>query len=169
MNDQNDKSTQTPAPALSGPGATQKPDLLADIRPGGFVDQILDMSRQSVRDKARQLHDQLREDLKMIREAVKFPAHYFRTFGSVAQDMLPSLLVRFVNDQYRANAVLRYCLGARWSIEDDNDAVQASAIKEYQKLPDEFDAVLRDFIPSDFRVRARAVIDGNNFDTGNAD
>ena len=139
---------------------------LDDLKEDGFLEMILEKSRPNVREEANKLHDALREDLKQMRHTVQNPKYYLEAYMEIDQADLPRCLVQIQSNKYRIDAVLRFSLGRRWQIDDKNGSLQEAALDQYIKLPDEYDQVLGDFIPTTFQHRGRGIVAAHHFDRG---
>jgi replicative DNA helicase len=155
-----------PAPAPAGQGGPERPDPAADLRPGGFLDQVLEESKARARGEAGTLHEELATDLHTMRQAMASPKYYLTRYLDLPAEAVPGWLVRHQTDQYRIDAVLRFCVGRRWRVEDEGGKLRAAALKHYQMRPDAYDQVLGDLLPEDFRQQGRAALAEARFEEG---
>jgi hypothetical protein len=153
------------SPADPSPG-TSVPDPLADLLAGGWVDQVLDRSRQKDRWKANELYQKLKQDAELMRKAANSPDYYLTWHGTLPPQDIPGWIVGMQTNQYRSDPVLRFCLGQRWHIEDKDGDLRSAALRQYQKQPNEYDQVLGDFIPADFRQEGHSIFAETCFDAG---
>jgi hypothetical protein len=165
--EQNDLPTQSDEPQQTPPANVDtepaRADPLDDLKPGGLVEKVLERSHPNVREKARELHEQLSKDLATMRNAVANPKILW-PLGELPRSSIPNWLVKY-DDRCRTNAVLRYCLGFRWQTEGYMTVFDV-ALQKYMEQPDEFDQVLGDFIPAEFRNEGRAIVDVRDFENG---
>jgi hypothetical protein len=159
-------SKTTPVPASNERADPGKPDPVADLQVGGLVEQVLGRSRMALRGSANQLHEELAGDLKKMRGALKSPGYYLPLPRDVTPDRAPTLIVVLQGEQYRTDAVLRFCLGRRWHIKDDDGSLRTDALEAYQGRVNDYDQVLGDFIPEEFRRQGHAIAAEARFDDG---
>jgi hypothetical protein len=100
-------------PAPGEQGSPERPDPAADLRPGGFLDQRLEESKDRARGDADTLRQGLAADLKTMREAMADPSHYASFPAPPPPADVPSWLVRHRHERYRPDTVLRFGLGRR--------------------------------------------------------
>jgi hypothetical protein len=153
------------SPADPSPSASV-PDPLADLLAGGWVDQVLDRSRQEGHGQADNLYQQLKRDGELMRMAANNAEHYLKHSGTLPPQAIPKWIVRMDTNQFRSDPVLRLCLGQRWHIEDNDGDLRSAALKQYQEQPNEYDQILGDFIPADFRQEGHSLHAETSFDAG---
>jgi hypothetical protein len=155
-----------PASAPPEQGSPDRPDPAADLKPGRFLDQLLEESKGRLRGDADTLRRQLAADLKTMREAMANPRYYANFPPPPPPADVPSWLVHHHNERYRPDTVLRFCLGRRWRVEDEGGKLRSAALKQYQQRPDAYDAVLGDLLPEDFRQQGRTALVEARFEDG---
>ncbi len=163
-----DPRPDAPPPAPASPPTVQsspeRPDPAADLQRGGFLDQMLEKTKAAARGKADTLHQELAGDLEKMRHAMAHPRGSLSPYVDIPKENLPSAVVSLQNAQYRTDAVLRFCVGQRWQIEDSDGDRRSAAMKKYLGQADDYDQVLGDFIPTDFRREGRARLAELRFD-----
>ena len=146
--------------------ASNRPDPSIDLQPGGFLEQVLERSRSNERGDADLLREELSADLKRLRDALD-NVRYRISSGLERSDLdVARMLVAFPDERYRANAVLRFCLGLRWNVEDKESKLRQVALEKYQNQPSAYDQILGDLIPAEFRKQGHTKYAENCFDAG---
>jgi hypothetical protein len=136
------------------------------LQPGGFLDQRLEATKQAAHGDAAALHGELTASVKKIREAAASPTYYLSRYLDFPPEVIPRSLVTFKNEHYQTDAVLRFCLGRRWHIEDKDGDLRTEALRAYLERPEQYDQALGDFLPADFRDEGHARAAAARFDRG---
>jgi hypothetical protein len=155
----------SPAPTPAPPADVGVDQFPAALRAFGVVEALLARACTpggGVSDDLRKLHAFASQDLGRVRREYRFPTHHAST--------LPPRLrygLALVTDLGYADWVLRYGLACQAGEESTAESLKGKAWDAYLREP-QYDALLGDLMPADFRARARvelarwAYADGTN-------
>jgi DnaB-like helicase C terminal domain len=140
-----------------------RPDPAADLQAGGFLDQVLERSKR-IGGTTGKLRDELVAAVKKMRGLLGSPQ--FALGFEPTPGELPMWLTVHESTRFKTDTVLRLCMSHRWRHEDKRAWLYDAALKEYQMLVDEYDQVLGDLIPADFREKGHLIHADIRFNSG---
>jgi replicative DNA helicase len=168
--DNADTHAAVPPPTLAPavPGGHPVPELLGDVDPGGLLDIVLERAKQAaVGPAGSEIRGRLHATLGHLRDAAK-EARSGRELREDYQTTtnVPAYVINAAAKKYNSDHVLIYSLSCHWCVKDWDDRRRSRAWDEYQKHPEEYDQLLGDFLPADFREEAWAHISQQRFGSG---